>query len=207
MEDIITVYLYHNDLPDNLTLSGDLAIDTETLGLHHTRDRLCVVQLSNGDGNAHLVHFEKPDYSSPNLRKLLLNPNACKIFHFARFDIAALEHSFNIKLENIYCTKIASKLARTYSESHGLKELCKELLNIQLSKQQQSSYWGTAALSKEQLEYAANDVLYLHELRDKLNVILEREGRMEFLHKCLEFLPHRARLDLAGWSEIDIFIH
>lgn len=188
-------------------LKGDIAIDTEAMGLDNHRDRLCVVQLSDGNGDAHLVHFPTKKFDCPNLKKLLTDKNRVKLFHFARFDVAILTHYLNIKLENIYCTKIASRLCRTFTDSHGLKDLCGELLNIKISKQQQSSDWGAAELNHEQLTYAAADVLYLHALRDKLNAMLIREDRMELAEECFKFLPSRAALDLLGWDEFDIFVH
>jgi ribonuclease D len=177
------------------------------MGLNKNRDRLCLLQLSNGDGVAHLIHFTHKNYDSPNLRKLFQDESRCKIFHFARFDVAVIKRYLNISFNNIFCTKIASKLVRTYTDSHGLKELCRELLSVQISKQQQSSDWGNKNLTVEQLEYAASDVLYLHELKAKLIVMLEREGRYDFAKECFKFLPTRADLDLAGFEELDIFSH
>ncbi len=203
----MAIHYHQQDLPSNLVIPGDLAIDTETMGLNTHRDRLCLLQLSNGNGDAHLVHFTDNQYACPNLRKLLLNTTATKIFHFARFDVAAIEHYLKISLTNIFCTKIASRLARTYTDSHGLKELCRELLGVQISKQQQSSDWGNKILSKEQQEYAASDVLYLHQLRDILVTMLKRENRLSLAHTCFDFIPTRASLDLAGWHELDIFSH
>lgn len=203
----MSVYLHQNDLADDLIISGDIAIDTETMGLNNARDRLCVLQLSNGDGSAHLVQFQPDNFAAPNLKKLLSNKESTKILHFARFDIAVIKKYLGIELENIFCTKIASRLARTYTDAHGLKELCKELLDIQLSKQQQSSDWGAKELSKEQLKYAASDVIYLHRIRAKLMNMLEREGRTEIANQCFLFLNHRTNLDLLGWQDIDIFAH
>ena len=177
------------------------------MGLNLHRDRLCVVQFSNGDGRAFLVKFDGGDYSAPNLKKLLSNEDVTKIFHFARFDLAALKKYLNLDLKNVFCTKVASKLVRTYTEYHGLKELCRELLNIQISKQQQSTYWGNESLTREQMDYAAGDVLYLHEIREILITMLKREGRFEIANKLFEFLPTRAILDLEGWNDIDIFAH
>jgi ribonuclease D len=177
------------------------------MGLKVLRDRLCVLQLSNGNGDAHLVNFNDSNYHAPNLKKLLEDEARCKIFHFARFDIATIKYYLKIEFKNIYCTKIASKLSRTYTDSHGLKDLCRELLGVQISKQQQSSDWGNQNLSKEQLEYAASDVLYLHELREKLNIVLKREKRISLAENCFKFLPSRVELDLAGWEELDIFAH
>jgi ribonuclease D len=204
---IMVTHYHQQDLPSNLLISGDLAIDTETMGLNTHRDRLCLLQLSNGNGDAHLVHFTDNQYACPNLKKLLSNTTSAKIFHFARFDVAAIKHYLEISLTNIFCTKIASKLSRTYTDSHGLKELCRELLGVQISKQQQSSDWGNKILSKEQQEYAASDVLYLHQLRDILVNMLKREKRLSLAHTCFDFIPTRASLDLAGWSELDIFSH
>lgn len=199
--------LYKGDLPDDLDLGPIVAIDCETMGLHPNRDRLCVVQLSGGDGNAHLVQIEKGQTSAPNLCRMLADPDVLKLFHFGRFDIAAMQNAFGVVTAPVYCTKIASKLVRTYTDRHGLKNLLQELLNIDISKQQQSSDWGAADLTNAQLTYAASDVLYLHELREKLNTMLEREDRMELAQSCFDFLPTRAGLDLAGWPEVDIFSH
>lgn len=203
----IANYKYKNDLPESLVIDGDIAIDTEATGLNMNRDRLCVLQLSNGDGNAHLVVFDKDNYQAPNLKKLLSDRSSVKLFHYARFDVAIINKFLGIALDNIYCTKVASRIARTYTDSHGLKELCRELLDINLSKQQQSSYWGAEELSKEQINYAANDVLYLHRLREHLNQMLRREGRLELAHECFRFLPLRTKLDLLGWDEVDIFAY
>ena len=194
-------------MPSDFHLPGDIAIDTETMGLDLNRDRLCVIQMSNGDGDAYLVQFSKGSYDAPNLKKLLLDENRGKIFHFARFDLAAIKKYLGIELSNIFCTKIASKLVRTYTDYHGLKDLCKELLGITISKQQQSSYWGVKALSEEQKEYAAKDVVYLHSLRAILLEMLITEDRSDIAHKLFEFLPTRVNLDLMGWNEIDIFSH
>lgn len=202
---VITIHCYDNDLPESLVLEGDLAIDTEATGLHLNRDRLCVLQISNGDGDAHLVRFETNSYDAPNLKKILSNPKVCKIFHYGRFDIAMIFKFLDIELENIYCTKIASKIARTYTDSHGLKDICRELLGVSISKQQQCSYWGASELSKEQQEYAASDVLHLHGLRDKLNQMLKRENRQDLVGESFKFLPTRAKLDVLGWNEVDIF--
>lgn len=204
----MTIKLYKNDLPADLNLGDVVAVDTEAMGLNNHRDRLCVVQLSSGDGKAHLVQFERDnDYAAPNLKKLLSDPNILKIFHFARFDVAIIQQYMGIDCAPVYCTKIASKLVRTFTDRHGLKELCKEFLSIDLSKQQQSSDWGTEELSSDQKKYAASDVLYLHELKEKLDKMLEREGRMDLAQSCFNFLPTRARLDLNGWSDPDIFQH
>lgn len=188
-------------------MPGDIAIDTETMGLDLNRDRLCLLQISNGDGEAYLVQFSKDNYNAPNLKNLLLDKNREKIFHFARFDLAVIKKHLEIELSNIFCTKIASILVRTYTEHHGLKDLCKELLGINISKQQQSSYWGTLQLSEEQKEYAAKDVIYLHSLKEILTSMLMAENRNDIACKLFDFLPTRANLDLMGWNEIDIFSH
>ena len=203
----MTNHLHHRDLPDDLDLGDIVAIDCEMMGLNPHRDRLCVVQLSAGDGNAHLVQIEQGQTEAPNLARLVSDPNVLKLFHFGRFDIAALYHTFGALAAPVYCTKIASKLIRTYTDRHGLKYLLQELLDVDISKQQQSSDWGAPNLTEAQLAYAASDVLYLHRLREALNVRLEREGRMELAQSCFDFLPTRARLDIAGWPEIDIFAH
>ncbi len=200
-------HLHNNDLPDDLDLGPVVAIDCETMGLNPHRDRLCVVQLSAGDGDAHLVQVEKGQTRAPNLERLLTDPNVLKLFHFGRFDIAVLDHTFGALARPVYCTKIASKLVRTYTDRHGLKNLLQELLDIDISKQQQSSDWGAETLSEAQRAYAASDVLYLHRLRDALNLRLDREDRMALAQSCFDFLPTRARLDVAGWPEIDIFSH
>ncbi|WP_300549515.1 ribonuclease D [Roseovarius sp.] len=200
-------HLYQNDLPDGLDLGPVVAIDCETMGLNPHRDRLCVVQLSGGDGNAHLVQVAKGQTSAPNLAALLENPEVLKLFHFGRFDIAAMYNAFGALAAPVYCTKIASKLIRTYTDRHGLKYLLQELLSVDISKQQQTSDWGAGNLSDAQLDYAASDVLYLHRLREALNVRLAREGREDLAQSCFDFLPTRARLDLAGWPEIDLFAH
>jgi ribonuclease D len=204
----MTVSVYKNDLPPDLDFGGAVAIDTETLGLNPHRDRLCVVQLSSGDGNAHLVQFEKGRYDAPNLRELLTNPQVLKIFHFGRFDIAVLQHYLGVTTRPVYCTKIAAKLVRTFTDRHGLKDLCRELLGVEISKQQQTSDWGQAVLTPEQLNYAASDVLHLHAIKDKLDTLLKREGREELAHACFSFLPYRAELDLKGWhDDSDVFNH
>ena len=203
----MTNHLYQNDLPDDLDLGPVVAIDCETMGLNPHRDRLCLVQMSGGDGHAHLVQVAKGQTEAPNLCRMLTDPNALKLFHFGRFDIAALYHAFGALTAPVYCTKIASKLVRTYTDRHGLKNLLDELLKLDISKLQQMSDWGAATLTEAQLDYAASDVLYLHQLRDKLNARLEREGRTEIARACFDFLPTRARLDLAGWPEMDIFAH
>lgn len=199
--------VYQNDLPDGLDLGPIVAIDCETMGLLPQRDRLCVVQLSSGDGNAHLVQIAKGQTEAPNLCKLLTDPEVLKLFHFGRFDIAAMYNAFGALTAPVYCTKIASKLVRTYTDRHGLKNLLQEMLSVDISKQQQSSDWGAENLTKAQVEYAASDVLYLHKLREKLNANLEREGRMELAQSCFDFLPQRALLDLEGWPDVDIFSH
>ena len=199
--------MFQNDLPDNFNIEGDLAIDTETMGLKLHRDKLCLLQISNGDDNAYLVNFINKDYSAPNLKKLLLDKNRCKIFHFARFDLASIKHYLTIDLENIFCTKIASKLTRTYTDAHSLKELCRELLDVGISKQQQRSYWGSVDLTQEQQNYAAKDVLYLHRIKTILEKMLIQDNRLEIANKIFHFLPTRADLDLMGWDDIDIFNH
>ena len=201
------IKLHKGDLPNGLDLGRMVAIDTETLGLNPGRDRLCLVQLSSGDGSAHLVQFARGQYEAPNLKRLLSDPNVLKLFHFARFDLATLRRYLGVMAAPVYCTRTASKLARTYTDKHGLKDLVKELLDIDLSKQQQSSDWGAENLTEQQLAYAANDVAFLHRLRDALDTMLEREGRMELAQACFSFLPARADLDLAGWAEGDIFAH
>lgn len=203
----MTNTLYKNDLPDDLDLGPQVAIDCETMGLHPHRDRLCLVQLSSGDGNAHLVQIEKGQTKAPNLTRMLADPTVLKLFHFGRFDIAVMLHAFGVLTAPVYCTKIASRLVRTYTDRHGLKNLLQELLEVDISKHQQSSDWGAPDLSKAQMDYAASDVLYLHRLREAMNVRLEREGRMEMAQACFDFLPMRAQLDLAGWPETDIFAH
>ena len=203
----MSISLHQFDLPDGLALSGDLAVDTETLGLNLNRDRLCVVQLSTGDGSAHLVHFPEPNYAAPTLKALLGDESLTKIFHFARFDLAVIERDLGVTCRPVYCTKVASRLVRTFTDRHGLRDLCRDLLEVEISKQQQSSDWGAAELTEAQIAYAASDVLYLHRLKEKLDVMLAREGRGELAQACFDFLPWRARLDLAGWPEVDIFAH
>jgi ribonuclease D len=203
----MTVRLHRGDLPDLSHYTGSVAIDTETMGLNPHRDRLCVVQLSNGDGSADVVQIPKDHANAPNLKALLGNPAITKIFHFARFDVAALYHAFGVMPQPVYCTKIASRLSRTYTDRHGLKDLVREVLNIDLSKQQQSSDWGAQQLNEAQLAYAASDVLHLHALRERLDAMLAREGRTELAKACFEFLPARAKLDLGGWENEDIFAH
>ena len=200
-------HLYQGDLPDGLDLGPIVAIDCETMGLIPHRDRLCVIQMSGGDGDAHLVQVAMGQTSAPNLCAMLTDPDVLKLFHFGRFDIAVLLHTFGVVTAPVYCTKIASKLGRTYTDRHGLKFLLQEMLGVDISKQQQMSDWGAPALTDAQLDYAASDVLYLHALRDKLEERLAREGRSELAQACFRFLPARAQLDLAGWPETDIFAH
>ncbi len=205
----MTIRLHHGDLPDDFVASSIVAIDTETMGLNPFRDRLCLVQLSNGDGTADLVQIEKgagPE-SAPNLVRLLGDPSITKLFHFGRFDIGMLQQTFRVMPQPVWCTKIASRLVRTYTDRHGLKDLLRELLNVDISKQQQSSDWGSGELSDAQLSYAASDVLYLHALKAKLEEMLAREGRAGLASACFAFLPARAALDLSGWGEEDIFAH
>ncbi|HEX7724991.1 MAG TPA: hypothetical protein VF410_00425 [Rhizomicrobium sp.] len=199
--------LYKNDLPDGLDLGPIVAIDSETLGLNPIRDRLCLVQLSSGDGIAHMVQFTDGKYEAPNLKKLLNDRAVTKLFHYARFDVAMFRRYLGVITAPIYCTKIASKLVRTYTDKHGLKDIVRELLGTDLSKEQQSSDWGAPELTEKQLAYAANDVAYLHRLKDVLDGMLAREGRTGLARACFDFLPVRAELDLAGWSEVDIFAH
>jgi ribonuclease D len=199
--------LYRGDIPEDLDFGALVAIDTESMGLNPHRDRLCLVQLSVGDGTAHLVQFAPGDYAAPRLRRLLADPTVTKLYHFARFDLAMLYRYLEVMAHPLYCTKIASRLARTFTDRHGLRDLCKDLLGIEVSKQQQSSDWGTETLSADQLRYAAADVLHLHALRARLDAILAREGRAALAGACFEFLPHRVRLDLEGWAEQDIFAH
>jgi ribonuclease D len=203
----MTVRLHRGDLPDLSRYTTSVAIDTETMGLNPHRDRLCVVQLSNGDGSADVVQIPRDHANAPNLKALLGNSAITKIFHFARFDLAALYHSFGVMPQPVYCTKIASRLSRTYTDRHGLKDLVREVLNIDLSKQQQSSDWGAQQLNEAQLAYAASDVLHLHALRERLDAMLAREGRTELAKACFEFLPTRVKLDLGGWENEDIFAH
>ncbi len=200
-------HLYQNDLPDDLDLGTSVAIDCETMGLISGRDRLCLVQLSNGDGDAHLVQISPEQTTAPNLERLVTNPDVLKLFHFGRFDIAAIYNAFGALAAPVYCTKIASKLVRTYTDRHGLKNLLDELLGVDISKLQQMSDWGAETLTQAQLDYAASDVLYLHRLKEKLDARLVREGRTDLAQAAFEFLPTRARLDLAGWPETDIFAH
>ena len=203
----MTIRLHRGDLPDLARYRYSVAIDTETMGLNPHRDRLCVVQMSNGDGTADVIQIPKDHSDAPNLKALLANPKIIKIFHFARFDLAALTNAFGVMPQPVYCTKIASRLTRTYTDRHGLKDLVREVLNIDLSKQQQSSDWGASSLSEAQLAYAASDVLHLHGLRERLDAMLAREGRTALAQACFDFLPTRARLDLGGWEAEDIFAH
>ena len=201
------IKLHKGDLPAAVEFGSLVAVDSETLGLNPIRDRLCLVQLSAGDGVCHAVQFAANDYAAPNLKKLLTNPNVTKLFHYARFDVAMFQQHLGVTTAPIYCTKIASKLVRTYTDKHGLKDLVKELLGVDLSKEQQSSDWGAAELSEKQLAYAANDVAYLHRLKDALDSMLAREHRTALAKACFDFLPARAQLDVAGWDEVDIFEH
>jgi ribonuclease D len=203
----MTIRLHRGDLPDLSRYKDSVAIDTETMGLNPHRDRLCVVQMSNGDGTADVIQIPKDHGDAPNLKALLANPDITKIFHFARFDLAALYNAFGVMPQPVYCTKIASRLTRTYTDRHGLKDLVREVLNIDLSKQQQSSDWGAQSLTEAQLAYAASDVLHLHGLRERLDAMLVREGRTELAQACFDFLPFRAKLDLGGWQAEDIFAH
>jgi ribonuclease D len=199
--------LHDGDLPDGLDLGPVVAIDSETMGLRLGRDPLCVVQLSAGNGDAHVVQLRRPAYDAPNLKRLLADPKVLKLFHFGRFDIAMFALHLGVVAAPVYCTKIASKLARTYTDRHGLKDLVRELLGQDMSKAQQSSDWGQPALTHDQIAYAASDVLYLHALKAKLDLMLEREGRAAYAQACFDFLPMRAQLDLAGWEDIDVFAH
>jgi ribonuclease D len=201
------IHLHKGDLPSDLTFSNIIAVDTETLGLIPGRDPLCVVQISDGDHQAHIVQLDRTTYDAPNLKKLLGDQNTTKIFHFARFDIAVIKKYLGVECTPIYCTRTASKLIRTYTDRHGLRECCRELLGVEINKQQQSSDWGAEDLSEGQLMYAATDVFHLHELKTVLDQMLKREGRMELAQKCFDFLPVRAELDMAGWPNIDIFEH
>lgn len=204
----MSVYFHEEDLPKDVLAAGPVAVDTETMGLQTLRDRLCLLQISDGGGDEHLVRFGvDSDYSAPNLRAILADPDRVKLYHFARFDLAAIQYYMDVMAEPVFCTKIASRLVRTYTDRHGLKELVRELLAQDISKQQQSSDWGGPELSEAQQDYAASDVRFLHRLRDELEIRLEREGRTELAQACFDFLPHRARLDIAGWPEVDIFAH
>jgi len=203
----MTLHLYRGDLPGSLDLGSSVAVDTETQGLSLVRDRLCLVQLSTGDGEAHIVQLDRSTYDCPNLKALLSDPGVEKILHFARFDMAVIRRDLDINLNPVFCTKIASRLVRTYTDRHGLKEVAREIADVELSKQQQSSDWAAADLTEAQLQYAASDVLHLHAIRDGLTAMLEREGRLETARACFEFLPTRVRMDLMGWADTDIFAH
>lgn len=204
----MAVFFHEEDLPADVLADGPLAVDTETMGLQTLRDRLCLLQISDGGGDEHLVRFgPDSDYAAPNLKTVLADPNRVKLYHFARFDLAAIQHYMNVMAEPVFCTKIASRLVRTYTDRHGLKELVRELLGQDISKQQQSSDWGGPELSAAQRDYAASDVRFLHRLKDELEIRLEREGRTALAQSCFDFLPDRAQLDIAGWPEIDIFAH
>jgi ribonuclease D len=204
----LTIYLHQNDLPDGLDLGAVVAIDTETMGLDPRRDRLCVVQLSAGDGHAHLVQIAKGQTTAPNLTRLLTDPKVVKLFHFGRFDIAAMQKAFGVRTAPVWCTKVAAKLIRTFTDRHGLKYLLNELVGVDVSKAQQTSDWGSVTLTEAQKEYAASDVLYLHKLKDALEAILVREDRLDLAQRCFDFLPTRSELDLLGWDEPnDLFHH
>ena len=203
----MAIHLHKGDLPADVAFGDSVAVDSETMGLSPIRDRLCLIQLSNGDGEGHLVQFAQGAYDAPKLKALLGDPGVTKLFHFARFDLATIRHHLGVVCAPVYCTKIASKLTRTYTDRHGLKDLCRELLGIDLSKQAQMSDWGAGELTEEQKKYAAADVLHLHALRERLDRMLEREGRSELAKACFDFLPTRAALDLAGWHQVDIFEH
>lgn len=202
----MSITLHRGDIPADLTFGDSVAVDTETMGLSLVRDRLCVVQLSSGDGTAHVVQLDR-DYDCPNLKRLLADPAVTKIFHFARFDLAMIRRSLGVTCTPVWCTKIASRLARTNTDKHGLKDLCRDLTGVEISKEQQTSDWGAETLSEQQLAYAAQDVLYLHRMRAALETLLAREGRTELAAACFAFLPTRAALDLAGWDDFDIFAH
>jgi ribonuclease D len=203
----MTNYLHKGDLPKDIKFGKVVAVDSETLGLNNFRDRLCLVQLADGNGDAHLIQFERGKYKAPNLKKLLEDNKIMKLMHFARFDVAVFNQYLGAEVNNIYCTKIASKIARTYTDAHGLKVLCYEFLGFEMSKKQQSSYWGVDEISKDQIKYAAADVLYLHRIKEKLDEMLKREGRYELAEECFRFVSTRAKLDLEGWLDKDIFAH
>ena len=204
----MSIHFHEDDLPSDVDFQGAIAVDTEAMGLYPGRDRLCLVQLSDGRGEEHLVRFRRgSDYAAPNLKALLGDSNRLKLYHFARFDVAIMRYYLGVLAAPLYCTRTASRLVRTYTDRHGLKELVKEMLNIDLSKQQQTSDWGAPELNDAQREYAASDVRYLHQLKEKLDERLARENRVELAQSCFDFLPHRALLDLAGWAEQDIFAH
>jgi ribonuclease D len=201
------IFFHKNDLPSEIEFNDSVAVDSETLGLRPERDPLCLVQISSGDGNAHLVQLDRDNYNAPNLKKILTDKNCLKIFHFARFDVAVFKKYLNIECEPVYCTKIASKLVRTYTDKHGLKDLCKEILNIDLSKQQQSSNWGAEELTEDQKKYAASDVIYLHRIKSKLDEQLVKMNRQDMANECFSFIKTRVDLDLKGWPDTDIFSH
>jgi ribonuclease D len=204
----MAIHLHHGDLPDGLSFGPAIAVDTETLGLKPQRDRLCLVQISAGDGDAHLVKLGPDDYAgAKNLKSVLKNKKLLKIFHFARFDIAVMQHYLGVRTTPVYCTKVAAKLTRTFTDRNGLKDLCRDLLSVEISKQQQTSDWGADKLSEEQMVYAANDVLHLHALKEKLDALLVREERDRLAQECFDFLPTRSELDLLGWEDPDIFAH
>jgi len=203
----MTIHLHKHDIPDDLAFGNRLAVDTETMGLNPNRDPLCVVQISGGDGEAHIIQLNRESYDAPNLKALLADETITKIYHFARFDLAVIKKFLDVDAAPVFCTRTASKLVRTYTDRHGLRDCCRQLLGVDLNKQQQSSDWGAQELSQEQLEYAANDVLHLHALQDKFEDILKREGRRELAQQCFDFLSVRARLDLEGWADNDIFAH
>tara|TARA_B100001059_G_C17615338_1_gene466701 strand:+ start:108 stop:761 length:654 start_codon:yes stop_codon:yes gene_type:complete len=203
----VTIHFYQDDIPSELDFGASIAIDTETQGLNLQRDRLCLIQLSSGNGDAHLVQFEKKKYNAPNLRKLLSDKKTLKIFHFARFDLAAIKMYLEIQCTPVFCTRIASRLTRTYTDKHGLKDICSELIGVEISKQQQQSDWASSELSQNQREYAASDVLYLHQLKDVLEHRLKRENRLEIARGCFDFLKYQVDLDIQGWGEQNIFAH
>ncbi len=201
------IYLHHDDLPSGLSLSNQIAIDTETLGLNTSRDRLCLIQINDGNDSTHLIKISSPIAPAPNLIKILENKEIQKLFHYARFDVAVITNSYGVSIKNIYCTKIASKIARTYTDKHSLKSLCDELLNVTLSKEEQSSDWGADMLTESQKKYAANDVIYLHKIKERLDLILERESRTDLAKSCFEFINTQVQLDLRGWGNQNIFDH
>ena len=203
----MTITLHRGDIPANLSFGTCVAVDTESMGLNWERDRLCLVQLSSGDGNAHLVQFAAGQYDAPNLKKLMTDPKVTKLFHFARADIVTIKYYLGVMTQPLYCTKIASVLVRTFSDRHGLKDLTRDLISLDLSKEQQTSDWGAATLTQDQMTYAASDVLHLHKLKDKLDGMLEREGRTALAREIMNFLPVRAELDIAGWRDVDVFAH
>jgi ribonuclease D len=203
----MTITLHRGDIPANLSFGTSVAVDTESMGLNWERDRLCLVQLSSGDGNAHLVQLAAGQYDAPNLKKLMTDPKVTKLFHFARADIVTIKYYLGVMPQPLYCTKIASVLVRTFSDRHGLKDLTRDLISLDLSKEQQTSDWGAATLSQDQMNYAASDVLHLHKLKDKLDAMLEREGRTKLARAIMDFLPVRAELDIAGWRDVDVFAH